>query len=467
MVIIGGGIAGLSAALELHDHGIRPAVYEAANRWGGRIFTNTGYWDGGQTSEWAGELIDSGHTTMLGQARRFRLQVNDLQKLEAQGSVDTFFFNGQFYSPADALKDFAAILPAIHADAEQSGYPMTYAKNTPAGVALDRMSVKEWIEARVRGGLTSALGQLLDVAYTTEFGADSSEQSALNLVYMLSANEESFRIFGESDERYHIQGGNQRLPLAIAEYLGSESIHLGHRLVALKKRSDGVFVLTFQHGQRTLEAVTDYLLLTLPFAVLRTLDLQGMGFDERKLLAIREQGVGRNGKLQLQFSERVWRGRGAWPGVANGGSFSSSGYQLSWDASRDQPGNLGILVNFTGGSIASALSTAVPWGTAKTPGVPEDSAKFLRQLEPVFRGATAAWQGKATSSLPHLDENLKLSYSFFRPGQYAKFAGYEGTRQGNVFFAGEHTSLDFQGFMEGGAAEGVRAATEIVQALRT
>ena len=34
-----------------------------------------------------------------------------------------------------------------------------------------------------------------------------------------------------------------------------------------------------------------------------------------------------------------------------------------------------------------------------------------------------------------------------------------------MFFAGEHTSIDFQGFMEGGASEGVRAANEVLLAL--
>jgi monoamine oxidase len=47
-------------------------------------------------------------------------------------------------------------------------------------------------------------------------------------------------------------------------------------------------------------------------------------------------------------------------------------------------------------------------------------------------------------------------------GQYTAFGGYEGVRQGGVLFCGEHTSMDFQGHMEGGAAEGVRAAGEIL-----
>ena len=69
-------------------------------------------------------------------------------------------------------------------------------------------------------------------------------------------------------------------------------------------------------------------------------------------------------------------------------------------------------------------------------------------------------------STPFTDPNLRCSYSYWKPGQYAEFSGYEGIRQGNVHFAGEHCSQDFQGFMEGGAAEGVRAANEIIADLK-
>jgi monoamine oxidase len=50
-------------------------------------------------------------------------------------------------------------------------------------------------------------------------------------------------------------------------------------------------------------------------------------------------------------------------------------------------------------------------------------------------------------------------------GQYTAFAGYEGVAQGAIHFAGEHCSQDFQGFMEGGASEGGRAALEVFHAL--
>src|SRR5437588_8205074 len=66
IAIIGGGIAGLNAALTLHDAGYASTVYEASNRVGGRMHSDspltnpggTSTWANGQVSEHCGELID-------------------------------------------------------------------------------------------------------------------------------------------------------------------------------------------------------------------------------------------------------------------------------------------------------------------------------------------------------------------------------------------------------------------------
>jgi monoamine oxidase len=87
-------------------------------------------------------------------------------------------------------------------------------------------------------------------------------------------------------------------------------------------------------------------------------------------------------------------------------------------------------------------------------------------MEPIFPGITAKWNGKAMLSTPFTDSNLLCSYSYWKPGQYTGFSGYEKVRQGNIHFAGEHCSQDFQGFMEGGSSEGVRAAKEILADLK-
>lgn len=461
VAIVGGGIAGLTCALTLADRGIPSTVYEAAGRLGGRMFSNGNYFDGGQVTEWFGELIDTGHQTVRGLARRFGLKLDDLKAAEPSGSQDTYFFDS-YYTADQATQDFVAdVAELVAADAEAAGYPTSFDSFTPEGAALDAMSVYDWIESRVPGGHGSELGQLLDLAYATEYGADTHDQSALNLVYLLGyqPDEAGFSVFGESDEAFRIRGGNQQLPLAIANTL--QNIELGYALRRLKRTAAGAYSLDFERASGTTQVTADYVVLALPFAVLRTLDVCDAGFDALKLQAIDEQGAGRNAKIQLQFKKRLWQEPGAWPGVSNGSSYSNTGYQSSWESTRGQTGRSGILVFYSGGTVTGSLNGNQPVATIADNRVATDVRATLRQAERVFPGLVNAWNGKATESIPHLSPLYRSSYAYYRPGQYLQFAGYEKVRQEGVLFCGEHTSQDYQGYMEGGASEGKRAAREL------
>jgi monoamine oxidase len=473
VAIVGGGIAGLTAALTLADRGVASTVYEYSSRLedlGGRMHSNIAYWAHGQVSEWCGELIDTNHKTILSLCKRFNLQTTDLLAAQPNGSEDTYYFFGQYYPKSEADTDFKPVHNALQADVQAASYPTLYNLSTAGGRALDAMSVYDWIESRVPGGHGSPMGMLLDVAYAIEYGADSTLQSALNLVYLLGykAKPGNFAIFGASDERFHIVGGNQQLPLAIAQSLGvGSTVQLGMRMQAIKLNSDGRYTLTFSSRGSSTDVVADYVILALPFAVLRTLDYGKAGFDALKDTAIQQLGRGQNGKLQLQFRSRYWYGPGPWPGgISNGNTYADTGYQNTWEVSRGQAGASGLLVDYTGGSVSVAMHTRVPFTTIEqSHQVYQDAADFLHRIEPVYPGLTGAWSGLATSSLPHLAPNLNCSYSYWAVGQYQLFSGYEKAPQGNVFFTGEHTSQDFQGYMEGGASEGIRAGTEVLRAL--
>jgi monoamine oxidase len=466
VAIVGAGIAGLNAALTLQDKGIASTVYEAADRIGGRMHSDRGgYWANNQVSEFCGELIDSDHKAILGLASRFRLTVADLLAAEPAGSTDTYWFLGGRYSVEQADADFAPVRAAAKNDLTAAGYPTLWNKYKPAGQALDRMSIYDWIESRVPGGHGSAFGRLLDVAYNEEYGADTTDQASLNLVYLLAyqPSPKGFSIFGQSDERYHIAGGNERLPEAIAAAL--PDVRTGWRMTAIAKNLDGSVRLTFSTPAGVGTVTADQVILTTPFPVLRTLDYSRAGFDDLKKTAITQLGAGRNAKLQLQFTSRYWNTPGPW-GVSNGSSYTDLGYQNTWDVTRAQAGSTGILVDYSGGSVAGGFTPRAPYSNADDDNQVAKYAKaFLSQLETVFPGVTKQWNGKATLSTPLRDPNLLCSYSYWRVGQYTSFSGYEGVAQGPVHFAGEHCSTDFQGYMEGGASEGNRAALEVFHAL--
>jgi monoamine oxidase len=465
ITIVGGGIAGVTCALTLRDHGFASTVYEASGRIGGRMFSNTGYFAANQVSEWCGELIDTGHTTIRQLARRFSLPLDDLHAAEQTGSTETYFFDGHYYPKAQADADFLDIVDILQADLDAAPFPTTFDSFTAEGFALDHLSVRDWIASRVPGGLASPLGQLLDTAYNIEYGADTTVQSSLNLLYLLGfqPTNKHLDVFGESDERFHIRGGNQRLPEAIADSLG-DAVVTGHKLVRLARTPNGRYCCTFERGSTTIEVVSDLVVLALPFAVLASVDTCNAGFDARKRRAITELGRGHNGKLNLQFQRRDWLGQGPWPGKPNGTTYADTGYQASWEVSRAQPGTPGILVLYSGGGVTDAMHATSPFATATDARVLQDVQRGLAQLAPVF--PNLAWNGLAAESLPHRSPFFGLAYSFWKVGQYTAFGGFEGAPQGGVHFCGEHTSQEFQGFMEGGASTGKQTAQDLIALIK-
>jgi len=470
IAIVGGGISGLTAALTLQDAGIASTVYEASGRVGGRMHSDTTSWLNGQVSEHCGELIDSGHKTILGLASRFKLATADLLSAEPTHSTDTNYFFGQYYTDAQAQADFNAVWNNVKKDVNAASYPTLYNLHTDAGVVLDHMSIYDWIESRVPGGHASAMGQMLDVAYNIEYGNVTTEQSSLNLVYLLgfSSAPGNFLIFGKSDERYHIVGGNERLPQAIAASLAPGTVQLNTALTGFSRNGDGTFTLTLKRGTTTFTQIADRVIMAIPFSILRTIlkssqAYRTAGFDSLKQTAIQQLGYGKNAKLHLQFNNRYWNQSGQW-GIGNGATYSDTGYQNTWDVSRAQAGATGILVDYTGGGVPLASFKGDPTDPQVIAGF---ANTFLGQIEPVFPGITAQWNGRATLDVPLANPFLLGSYSYWKVGQYTLFSGYEKARQpdivtGKCHFAGEHCSQDFQGYMEGGASEGVRAAGEIL-----
>ena len=464
IAIVGGGIAGLCAALTLADAGVSSTVYEANTAGiGGRMHSDrSGYWSNHQISEFCGELIDSGHETILDLADRFGLAVDDLTAAQPAGTDDTYYFLGDFYPTSQADKDFKPVNKVLQKLANAADYPTTWDNSTPTGRMLDHMSVYDWIETYVPGGHHSAFGRLLDAAYAEEYGANTSDQASLNLVYLLAFQPDDahghLSIFGESDERYHIRGGNQQLPEAIAASLPSGTVKQGWTMQSIRTNRDGSVSMQFSTPGRNQTVTADQVILCMSFAVLRTLDYSGAGFDQRKQTAITQLGAGRNAKLQLQFQNRLWNAQGS-----TGSAYTDLGIQNTWDVTRAQPGSTGILVDYSGGDIAGGYAPSTPYSNAgSNPQVTAYAKQFLAKLETVYPGITNRWNGKATLSTPFRDPLLNCSYSYWRVGQYTQFSGYEGVPQGSIHFAGEHCSQDFQGYMEGGASEGVRAANEIL-----
>ena len=255
VAIIGAGLAGLACGDELRRHGVLATIYEASDRSGGRCFSLGGAFPGpvdfpGQVVERGGEFIDNAHKTMIGYAKRFGLALEDVTK----GHADVFYyFFGQHHSESEVVDELRALVDAMRDDLRTVGKP-TADSFTSADIVLDRTNLEEYFETRRAGRLIRAV---IDVAYTTSYGLEIDRQSCLNFLLFIHADRRSkFTPFGTSDERYHIIGGNQQVPAALAAGLGGQ-IQYGMKLQAAGKTAAGRVELTLRRGSSTVRATHD------------------------------------------------------------------------------------------------------------------------------------------------------------------------------------------------------------------
>ena len=442
VVIVGGGMAGLSAAYTLWKSGIRARIFEGSNRVGGRIYTARDLLAPGITTELGGEFIDSTHLDMLALAQEFGLGLIDTEAASEAQLSEGYFFGGTHYSEAQVIAAFREIVDRIQADYDSTGEIVDYQHEGNAR-ALDNMSITQYLD---RVGARGWFRQLLEVAYVTEYGLDADQQSALNLLFLIGTDTSNgFEIFGESDERYKIAGGNELVIEALQSVVG-EQITTGYVLEAISDRA-GKYALTFQVDGGVREISADIVLLTLPFSILRSVQMN-LELPAFKRNAIDQLGYGTNTKVLIGCNRRIWREQGF-----NGGIYTDQLFQLGWDSSRQQSGESGGFTFYSGGALGLEAGRG---------GVSEQVDRLLPGLELAFPGVTSTLNGKQSRFYWPGNKFSLGSYAAYRPGQWTTIAGAEIAPVGDLYFAGEHCSYDFQGYMNGAAETGRRAAEEII-----
>ena len=209
--IVGAGIAGLACADTLASGSDSVTMYDANARTGGRCWSLRDFFPG-QVAERGGEFIDNLHKTMLGYARRFGLELEDVSKEPGEVS---YYFEGQHVPESTVVDEFRDFVGAMRLDLRRLSREVTALSHTDADIDLDRTSLLAYLEGNNGAGLAArpvARAAIIE-AYIAEYGLEPDQQSCLNFLLFIHADRRSkFTPFGVfSDERYHLVDGNDRI----------------------------------------------------------------------------------------------------------------------------------------------------------------------------------------------------------------------------------------------------------------
>lgn len=448
IAIIGAGIAGLNAAYHLHREGIRADVYEASHRVGGRILSSKNLLVRGSVTELGGELIDSTHADILSLAHGFELELIDLADPSHEHLYETYFFNNRAFRENDVVREIRSVLPRISAD-------VSLLRSSDAAIAetalikYDRFSIESYFS---HIGLTGWIRSFLETAFVAENGLELGEQSSLNFLYIVGTeiSDNRFSVYGTSDERYRIKGGNQQIPDRIAALLG-DRIFDGHVLESIKQIGS-TYSLSFKTQSASIDVAADVVILAIPFTLLRNVNID-VPVPHMVRRMINELRYGSNGKVVVGFERPFWNDF-----QSSGTIFSDLSLQLSWDNTAMQNVEGGGLTFFSGGSTNRAIGAM-----KKNDAV----SMLLDQLRKVWPSSAQIRHGRF-ERIQWSDMPFALgSYSSFAPNQWGAFQGIlsRSFMNGTLYFAGEHCSDEFRGYMNGAAASGRYAARKILTAI--
>jgi monoamine oxidase len=306
--------------------------------------------------------------------------------------------------------------------------------DTPIAADLARRSVAAWLDA------TQADEELRLTAIGLRgfFLADPEELSLIALVDQFAGDS------GGLGAMYRIEGGNDRLAEGLAQPLG-DRLRLNTEVIAVSQRGRGVRV-SVKTGRRLSQIACDYVVLALPASVLRRIPVTP-ALPARQHEAIARLKYGRATKTLLQFSRRFWR----FPGRPRAfGSALPIG--AVWDGNEEQRGRSGILTCLAGGSASDATQAL----TAK------DGPRALASELPWLGESRGAELIRAQQIVWELDPYARGGYAFFDPSFDPGLRAWLARPCGRLFFAGEHTSIRWQGYMNGAVESGRRAAFEVV-----
>lgn len=422
-VVIGAGLAGLSAAFKLKNSGWEVTVIEARSRLGGRVFSHRLPENPDLVCELGAEWVGESHERLKALCHDFGIP---LQKHQFD---DYLLQNGKVSRPGQW-----GFSPQARAafDKMIAGYEKltVMQKNR-----LDRV---DWWRHLSDIGFTRDDLILRDLADSTDFGESIRHVSAF------AALAEYAESSPKNEMDYKMTGGNSRLVQEFSKRIGSENIHLERKVISIDQKPRGSVRVTSVRSSSIETISCDAVICTAPIASLRKIK-----FDP-PLPAVQAEAAqkltyARIIKNSVLYSERFWKDE-------NFSMVSDTTSHYYFHSTQNQPGREGILTAYAIGEKADVLASQDDRRRMNV--ITSDLVDFDAQAPSLARGiASYAWQR---------DEFTEGAYALYRPGQWFGIRPILARPHGKVLFAGEHIA-DWQGFMEGAIETGEAAAQSLIR----
>jgi monoamine oxidase len=447
VIIIGAGLAGLSAAYELTQAGHDVTVLEARTRPGGRVHTLRDPFAEGLYAEAGATRIPNHHHFTLKYAELFGLT---LDPFEPTDLPSVYHVRGKRIQVTPGKKsewpyDLTAEERALGLRGMRQKYiwSMLGDLGDVTDPSWPRPEILRKYDHMNRSDFWRSRGASPEAIALLSLGGIDDRTETWSTLFMLRN-----QALNQKFERYYkIRGGNDLLPKCFADRL-SKKIHYSVPVVRIEQSAEDIKAIFLRAGSHhTLTG--DYLVCAVPFTVQKNIEV-APPFSVEKQRAIEQLPYLSASKIFLQSKKRFW--------VEEGQSgFATTDLPIGqvWDVSYKQPGARGLLQAFPI-SLHSRRVTGMP---------PAERINFaLDQVEMIYTGMRENFEGGVTKCWDE-DEWARGASSYYKPGQFSSLLPHVARPEGRIHFAGEHTSVWIDGWMQGALESGNRVAREVNDAV--
>lgn len=283
VAIVGGGIAGLTAAYRLAAQGFAVTVFEQSDRVGGKIHTSDQQ-RAARRFEFGAEYINSDDKKLIVLCDELGVPLQPTTQDDQQNAQDyAYFFNGEHYSNAQVKewykKFYKEVSPLIHA---MESDKVLYKK-------IDAMPLEDFFSQMAEKGVDSRLIDIFKVAYTHENGNTPQFQSTLSFLNYINTKSADFSLLGVDDEAYWVKGGTESITNALYQRCTQMGVgfRLGANVLRADQGDDGKVIIKCDDCAQEEGQHFDHIIFATSLPMLNRIHgLKNVGFDEELLLTL-------------------------------------------------------------------------------------------------------------------------------------------------------------------------------------